>query len=473
MKALRVWVSFIWICTGSLVLTQLISRDEASLKPSTVELFNHFFSIYWEHDSWRGTNGWTGDAISRLMVTYLSSQQHHLNQSDVEVVFTHIASRSLNAWTLLQYLTQANDDFGWTVVLLLDTLQYTHKYAELYPHSDVAARLPILRNRLAFRAGFLHDVMAESWTPEFCQGGVEWYVRPRRRILWPSLYAREIYKNTITNHLYNGNNAQIYKAHRIKAFPVGVTEIAVYGVRNIWKVIRPALGWPKSYLQPFDFADIDLLRKATEGIEWVDQAGLMTNKSLYVDGIRPRFRQASPETESTAICDVRDESIYTYNQVAGLRALYFLSRNSIGDTYLRKGHRKVQNLIDATSSGSLGWNGILEERCDKHGNCSQDMQAFKGVVFLELQNFCGANSGVMNYDTRSWHTNQCRLYTPWVRINAIAAISTLDKEGRFGGYWGLNHSSVADNGRGRTVETQFSALAAQLALLVFDGHLSV
>lgn len=250
-----------------------------------------------------------------------------------------------------------------------------------------------------------------------------------------------------------------YKAYQIKAFPVGVTEIAVYGVRN---------------LQSFDFADIELLRKATEGIEWVDQAGLMTNKSLYVDGIRPRFRQASPEAESTAICDVRGESIYTYNRVAGLRALYFfLSRNSIEQKYLRKGHRTVQNLIDATSSGILGWNGILEERCDKHGNCSQDMQAFKGVVFLELQNFCGANSGVMKYDTRSWHTNQCRLYTPWVRMNAIAATSTMDREGRFGGYWGLNHSIVADNGRGWMVETQFSALAAQLALLVFDGHRSV
>lgn len=159
MKALIVWMSFVWIHIESLVSTQLISRDEASLKPSTVD---HFFQPYWKHNSWRGASGWTGDVMSRLMVTYLSSQQHHLNQSDVERIFTHIASRSLNAWTLLQYLTQANDDFGWTVVLLLDTLQYTHQYAELYPHSDVADRLPILRNRLAFRAGFLHDVMVES-----------------------------------------------------------------------------------------------------------------------------------------------------------------------------------------------------------------------------------------------------------------------------------------------------------------------
>jgi hypothetical protein len=462
------WSHFLSTSILVTVLTQPSTENETKQTSHIEELFDDFLSAYWGKGGWKGASSWTGDVLSRLMVTYLSSHSDFENDSNVDEILTHITSRSLNAWTLVQYLTQANDDFGWTVALLLEILEYTREYEKRYPDSSITARLPILRNRLAFRAAFLHDLMIESWTPEFCHGGAEWYVRTRRRFVWPSLGTRDVYKNTITNHLYNGNNAQIYNAYGGEAFPVDVTEIAVHGLRVSGKIIRRLFGWPRSHLRPVQFTDIVLLRKATEGIEWMDQAKLLTNDSLYIDGIRPRFEQASPDRTPTVVCDVRGEAVFTYNQVAGLRALYFLSQATGKGDFLRNGHHAIQNLIAASISGSLGWDGILEERCDRPGNCSQDMQAFKGVVFLEIQRYCRAISGEASHEIQAWHMDRCRQYTPWIRTNAAAARATMDKGGKFGGYWGVIHSNHSDKGRGRTVETQFSGLAAQLALSFFE-----
>lgn len=144
------------------------------------------------------------------MVSYLSSQSELENHGKVDEILMRITSRSLNAWKLVQYLTQANDDFGWTVAFLLEILDYTYEYEMRYPDTRIAARLPVL----AFRAAFFHDLMIESWTPDLCHRGAEWYVRTRWRFVWPSLGARDIYKNAITNHLYNGNNEQICNAYQ-------------------------------------------------------------------------------------------------------------------------------------------------------------------------------------------------------------------------------------------------------------------
>ncbi|KAK5042909.1 hypothetical protein LTR84_012025 [Exophiala bonariae] len=468
----RIWPHLlsITICIVALVQPNTESGIEQTLWVE--ERFDDFILAYWAKGGWKGASSWTGDVLSRLMVSYLSSQGEVANHSKVNEIFAHVVSRSLSAWTLIQYLTQANDDFGWTVALLLEILEYTHEYEKRYPDTSSSARLPILRGRLAFRAAFLHDLMIESWTAELCHGGAEWYVRTRRRFVWPSLGVREIYKNTITNHLYNGNNAQIYNAYDGAVFPVGVIEIAVHGLRVLGKIIRPLFGGSRGHLRLFQFADVALLGRATKGINWMDQTDLLTEDSLYVDGIRPRFKQFSPDTSPTVVCDVRGEAVFTYNQVAGLRALYFLTQATGKGEFLRNGHHAIQNLIDATISGNLGWDGILEENCDRPGNCSQDMQAFKGVVFLEVQRYCRAISGDATREIRAWHVDQCRQYTPWIRTNAAAARSTIDNKGAFGGYWGIKHVNHSQGGRGRTIETQFSGLAAQLALSFFEKSFS-
>jgi hypothetical protein len=469
----RSWFFFYSILTIVAEFIKPSIENKTAQNPNIEDLVNDFISVYWDKGDWDGASSWTGDVMSRLMVSYLSSRDGLGNLSKVDEIFTHITSRSLNAWTLVQYLTQANDDFGWTVALILEILEYTHEYEKRYPHSSVAVRLPVLQNRLAFRAGFLHDVMVESWTPELCDGGAEWQVRTRKRFVWPSVGIRGIYKNTITNHLYNGNNAQIYNAYPHGAFPVNVTEIAVHVLRILWKIVRPLFGWPRSHLQPFNFADKFLLRRAAEGLKWMDQAKLLTNDSLFIDGLRPRFKQLSPEEHSAVSCDIRSESIFTYNQVAGLRALKFLFRATGKNKLLRDGHQAIQNLIYATNSGRMGWNGILEETCDWYGNCSQDMQAFKGVVFLEIQGYCGDLSSKTTHKLQAWHENHCRQYTPWIRTNAAAARSTMDDQGQFGGYWGRNHSSSSEQARGRTVETQLSGLAAQLTLSFFKRTITI
>lgn len=465
------WSHFLMITFFVTALRQSSTENETQQNLRIEEVFDDFLFVYWGKVGWKGASSWTGDVLSRLMVAYVSSLSNSGNHSKVDEIFTHIASRSLNTWTLVQYLTQANDDFGWTVALLLEILEYTYEYEKRYPDSSIAVRLPILRSRLAFRAAFLHDLMMESWTTEFCHGGAEWYVRTRRRFVWPSLGAQDVYKNTITNHLYNANNAQMYNAYRNAVFPVDVTEIAVYGLRISGKIIRPLFGGSRSKLHLVQFTDIVLLKKAIQGVEWMRQAELLTNDSLYNDGIRPHFKQSSPDRRPVVVCDVRGEAVFTYNQVAGLRALYFLSKATGEDVHLRAGHHAIQNLIGGTFSGALGWNGILEEKCDRYGNCSQDMQAFKGVVFLEIQRFCRTTGGATD-EIQVWHVSQCQQYTPWIRKNVAAARLTMDRRGKFGGYWGSDHAEHGDIGRGRTVETQFSGLAAEFALSFFEQSFS-
>lgn len=109
--------------------------------------------------------------------------------------------------------------------------------------------------------------MIESWTPNLCHGGAEWHVRTRRRLIWPSLGTRDIYKNTITNHLYNGNNAQICNAYQGEVFPTDMTEIVVHGPRVLGKIICPLYGGSRGHLRLFQFADVTLVGRATHGIK--------------------------------------------------------------------------------------------------------------------------------------------------------------------------------------------------------------
>jgi len=182
----------------------------------------------------------------------------------------------------------------------------------------------------------------------------------------------------------------------------------------------------------------------------------MTNsQGLYIDGFHLTRKPGQP-----AICDQRNEMVYTYNQgviLSGLRSLW----ESTGDVqYLSDGHELVRNIIkatgfehaDTTTWQGLGRGGILEEACDSEGTCSQDGQGFKGIFFHHFTLFCeplplapmfpgvsyAADKGLATV-----HMNSCKEYAKWVSANAAAAMATKDAVGRYGMWWG-HHEKKPD-----------------------------
>jgi hypothetical protein len=430
-------------------------------------LLEDFAKSHWRKGNWKGASSWTGDNASRLMINYLTSLDQNDDHGQVDDIFIQITSRALNRWTILQYLTQGYDDFGWTTFCLLDLLDYTYQYETRYPRSKLVYRLPLLRKRVIFRAAFLHDVMEDSWSPEICGGGAEWKVRGRKLSLWPSVDLAGLYKNSITNHLYNANNAHIYNATRERPQPIEITEVYLYYVRLCWKLIRPAFGWSRSALQAFSFTDQDLIRRAQSGLEWMAGAQLLTNDSLYMDGQRLRFRQDSPVGRLELTCDATVHGLFTYNQVAGIRARRHISRATGDVVQISIGHREIQNLIRATYSGRLGSSGILEDACDRFGNCTQDMQIFKGLPFLDIKNFCESVEW-LDETLQAEHLGNCTQYRTWIETNAAAAMATVDASGRFGGYWGSEAMDNSSLKQTRSIETQVAGLAVVLTSSWFD-----
>ncbi|KIW86670.1 uncharacterized protein Z519_12725 [Cladophialophora bantiana CBS 173.52] len=439
--------------------------------PNIHILFDDFFQSYWKDSNWKGASSWTGDSASNLMVNYLTTLEHNDHRHKVDDIFIKIVSRSLNQWTLLQYLTQGYDDFGWTVFCLLEMLRYSYQYEERYPDSIVIDRLPILRKRFAFRAAFLHDAMKDSWSTELCGGGAEWKVRARRLSLWPSLDFSGIYKNSITNHLYNSNNAQIYNASSGQPRPYEINELSLHYLRLMLKLIRPVLGWPRAQFQYFNFTDTDLIYRTIEGIKWMEQAHLLTNESLYIDGQRLRFTQDTPNERPKLSCDASVKTLYTYNQVAGIRALRYLSLATSDSKPISQGHQAIQNLISSTYNGRLGSNGILEDICDRFGNCTQDMQIFKGLPFLDIKNYCEPIEWA-NKEVQASHRKHCSSYRGWINGNAAAAYATVDQSGKFGGYWGLNSTESNEMTQKQSIETQVAGLSVLLTSSWFNKKFS-
>lgn len=445
----------------------LILCRQSSVNSAAEALLDGFADTYWSGSNWKGASSWTGDIASRLMVNHLAFLQYEDHRDRVDNVFIKIVSRSLSRWTILQYLTQGYDDFGWTIFCLLDILRYTYLYEERYPKSDVVDRLPVLRNRVAFRAAFLHDIMEDSWSPELCGGGAEWKVRGRKLSLWPSLDFGGVYKNSITNHLYNSNNAQIYNASLERPRPTEITEVSLYYLRWGWKLIRPAFGWPRSHIKPFDFADEEFIQRAKAGLQWMAQAQLLTNDSLYMDGQRLRFSQSSPTEPLKVTCDATVQGIYTYNQVASIRAQRYMSRATGDAELIEEGHKAIRTLITSSYSGELGWNGILEDTCDRFSNCTQDMQIFKGLPFLDIKNYCEPVDW-LDRDVQVTHRRNCSTYQPWIDANAAAAYGTVDQSNRFSCYWGSNSTVIDQINPVRSIETQVAGLSVLLTALWFN-----
>ena len=91
----------------------------------------------------------------------------------------------------------------------------------------------------------------------------------------------------------------------------------------------------------------------------------------------------------------------------------------------------------------------MEDTCDASAECSQDGQTFKGIFFHHLTIFCarlpdhlvlpGDQSAIQGggslAEVKKWHDEQCTTYGPWIKHNANAALTTRNREGKFGMWW--------------------------------------
>ncbi|KKP03601.1 hypothetical protein THAR02_04285 [Trichoderma harzianum] len=330
---------------------------------------------------------------------------------------------------------QAFDDILWVVLGWIEAVNFARSHdgirfpeAEHSPNAsfptDVHAALALLPWRghlwipsFQSRAKSFWLLGAQGWDTALCHGGMVW--NPRL----------EPYKNAITNELYISASISMYR-----------------------------------YMSNGSVADKDPLhlQAAIEGYKWLVNSNMMNREGLYADGFHiGRRRHGGVE------CNLRDEMVYTYNQgvlLTGQRGLWDVTGSP---SYLEDGHNLIQAVIKATGWSlktnrpidlvdvsaklpkwrGLGRGGILEEKCDSSGTCSQDGQTFKGIYFHHLTAFCrpldenNPNEGdYVDVDgfarVKAAHKSACQAYLGWIKHNALAALTSRDSRGRFGMWWG-------------------------------------
>ncbi|KAF2418994.1 Six-hairpin glycosidase [Tothia fuscella] len=413
---------------------------------------------------------------------------------------------------------QAYDDMLWVVLGWLESVRFVklHTLAH-YPAAEGKEKGEWYGRQFvpafAHRAHVFYDIAKKGWDTELCGGGMNW--NPR---LTP-------YKNAITNELYISASIgmYLYFPGDLNSSPFATQEKRKCGSREG----IDAAGEESTTGHSFD----PVYRKnAIEAYTWLKHSNMTNEKGLYVDGFHIKGWRNRHDT-GTGNCDERNEMVYTYNQgvlLSGLRGLW----EGTGERkYLEDGHALVRNVIAATGWKSptertsswqgLGSNGIMEEICDKKGTCSQNAQTFKGIYFHHLTLFCEPLPRIAAVPGKTFsagpeevrlHSQSCNEYATWVTWNARAALSTRDRQGRFGMWWGanvnvletatfpvqgqdyrnrglgdakrwgtgwyndpdfpqyFNATDANDRGRGRTVETQGGGVAVVRAMWEFVGR---
>lgn len=280
----------------------------------------------------------------------------------------------------------------------------------------------------AHRARIFWNAASRGWDTNLCNGGMVW-----DRRLSP-------YKNAITNELWISASISMYQ------FWPGDNITSPWAIDDGYQKRNP-----------------EHLAAAIEGYKWLYDVNMINRLGLFVDGYHVSRQRGSTK------CDIRNEMVYTYNQgvlLSGHRGLWTVTGSA---SYLEDGHNLIQSVIKATGWSlnegmpvdalgflqrdglpawrGLGRGGIMEERCDASGRCSQDGQAFKGIFFHHLTTFCatldpitvspGVTLDVEGFQrVKAAHSEACEHYLGWVRHNALAAMGTRDPLGVFGMWWG-------------------------------------
>jgi hypothetical protein len=431
---------------------------------------DHYFAV------WLGKYTTAIDWTAAVMSTYVSATLSTLSRSlsytmpgtfdksrklDVEAQMVENEINKYFAQTTSYYFgedhfairMQAFDDMLWVVLGWLESTQFieSHSVGHYKSSSGLGGGKDWHASQFipafAHRARVFYELAERGWDWRLCGGGMTW--NPR---LLP-------YKNAITNQLFISASISMY-LH----FP---------GDENC-----------SPFLSQYDkamphMADLDdacdenrrgrydpvYLANAINGYEWLKNSGMTNELGLYTDGFHIR------DYPSSTRCNERNEMVYTYNQgviLSGLRGLW----EATGKTsYLEDGHELIRNVIRATgwtsasqqdpqktthndhapfSWAGLGSNGILTELCDPSAHCSQDSQTFKGIFFHHLTSFCAplptrptrpGKTHAAPRETAMLHAQSCTEYLPWVSHNAVSALATRDKQGRFGAWWGAAYRS--------------------------------
>jgi hypothetical protein len=404
-------------------------------------------------------------ALATLSTSFPSFSSSKAAENLVNKYFSQLSASYFgqDAFALRQ---EAYDDMLWVVLGWLESIKFIQLHSERhYAEANNAGSwygeewIPAF----AHRARIFWELASEGWDTHLCNGGMIWspYLVP--------------YKNAITNELFIAASMSMYLY-----FP-GDDNSSPFGffTHTLDDVDPPGRARDPKYLAA-----------AIEAYRWLLNSNMTDAKGLYVDGyhISGWSRERPKNGTGNTRCDARNEMVYTYNQgvlLSGQRGLYEATG---ARSYLEDGHKLVSDVITATGWDlkhgksfddldestrpgrklgrwyGLGRSGILEEACDAPGYCSQDSQTFKGILFHHLTLFCArlpehlVLDGVFvgkDFDTgkpggidgvRKWHDEQCARYGPWIKHNARAALTTLDKDGRFGMWWGAppHTSSVPD-----------------------------
>ena len=437
-------------------------QDEVSVKPHNDEKWlslnfsilidaldimqTHYYEV--SHGTWPEAIDWTaavmGTQVSATLAAISALSPLAISDTDVREVrdhenlvnryFTQIAAFYFgeNAFSLR---TQAYDDMLWVVLGWLESIKFINLHSSLY-YSDTSSGDNATQwyaqqfvPQFAHRARVFYDLASGGWDETLCGGGMIWnpYLAP--------------YKNAITNHLFitASISMYLYFPGDNSSSPFHTYEIQI-GDR------APAKAHHKHYLD-----------NAVKGYNWLKESGMRNTDGLYVDGFHIKgWRGGKHASNGTQKCDLRDETVYTYNQgvlLSGLRGLWIATGTL---DYLNDAHELIRNVITATGWerrdtperwrwAGLGRNGVLEEACDWSGTCSQDGQTFKGIFFHHLSAFCEPLPLERGDSKRPWlgkgrahnkHRQHCQDYTGWVDRNAAAALMTKDKRGEYGGWWG-------------------------------------
>lgn len=349
----------------------------------------------------------------------------------------------------------------WVVLGWIEAVKFVREHASRHYLRDdyiEASRTPsrlhdALHNRpwhgekwvpaFAHRARIFWNLASRGWDDKLCHGGMVW-----DRRLSP-------YKNAITNELWISASISMFQYYP------GDNITSPWTIDDRYRKKDPAH-----------------LAAAVEGYKWLMDVNMTNKLGLFVDGYHISSRRGNTK------CDLRDEMVYTYNQGVLLTAHRGLWTVTGSASYLEDGHDLIQSVIKATGWSldkhapidtldsttqtrlppwrGLGRGGIMEERCDASGTCSQDSQAFKGIFFHHLTSFCapldpitvapGVTLDVEGFQrVKTAHSEACDHYLGWVRHNALAAMGTRDSEGVFGMWWGaglFGETSVSKAGDG-------------------------